>query len=362
MTALTKNLSAAKKAKNDEFYTQLSDIERELSHYVPHFRNRVVYCNCDDPRVSNFFHYFSHNFEYLGLKKLITTCYKSQERDLFSHHDDERAIMLEYDGFRNGEVVPRVEDIGTTHLEGDGDFRSDECISILEDADIVVTNPPFSLFREYVSQLMESGKKFVIIGPWNAVTYKEVFPYIKDNMFWPGYGFAAGNAFFAVRTAGEYASGVYDEETGLVKFRNVTWFTNIDHKKRHEELILYRNYSVDEYPHYDNYDAIEVSKTKDIPIDYSGIMGVPITFLDKYNPEQFEIVGITKTWFGAASKIYPPQVQVSGTGRRTEVTKLNDGPALRIEKPTTKTYYIVDSNLYIQAYARILIKNRTPQS
>ena len=288
------SLNAAAAAKNDEFYTQLPDIERELRHYKDHFRGKTVYCNCDDPRVSNFFHYFSHNFEYFGLRKLVTTCYQNQSRDLFSRHDAERAIMLEYDGFRDGERVPRPEDIGIKHLEGDGDFRSQECVDILKQVDIVVTNPPFSLFREYVAQLMEYDKRFIVIGPWNAVTYKETFPLIKENRLWLGYGFNAGNAYFSVPSSmNDYAAGVYDEKTGLVKFRNVTWFTNIDHDKRHEELILYRRYIPEGYPTYHNYDAIEVSKTRDIPMNYPGAMGVPITFLDKYNPDQFEILGIT---------------------------------------------------------------------
>ncbi len=181
-------------------------------------------------------------------------------------------------------------------LDGDGDFRSAECIDLLKQADIVVTNPPFSLFREYVAQLMEHDKKFIVVGPWNAVTYKEIFPLIKSNRLWLGYGFAAGNAYFAVPSeagASDYAAGVYDEQTGLVKFRNVTWFTNLDHKKRHEELILYCRYAPADYPAYDNYDAIEVGRTKDIPVDWTGAMGVPITFLDRYNPDQFEILGIT---------------------------------------------------------------------
>ncbi len=181
---MNKNLGAAKKAKNDEFYTQLVDIENELRHYKKHFKGKTVYCNCDDPRVSNFFHYLSHNFQFLGLRKLITTCYKNQEPDLFSRHDCERAIKLEYDGFRDGDALPRAEDIGITPLEGDGDFRSPECIDILKQADIVVTNPPFSLFRSYVAQLMEYDKKFLIIGSKNAITYKEIFPLIKGNRLW----------------------------------------------------------------------------------------------------------------------------------------------------------------------------------
>ena len=262
-------LIAAAAAKRDEFYTQLPDIERELRHYRDHFRGKVIYCNCDDPRVSQFFHFFSHNFKALGLKKLITTCYRSQRPDIFSRHDAERAIMLEYDGFRDGEIVPRPEDIGIRHLDGDGDFRSAECIDILKYADVIVTNPPFSLFREYVAQLMEWEKKFIIIGPWNAVTYKEVFPLIKENRLWLGYGFNAGNAYFSVPpSTKEYAAGVYDKNTGLAKFRNVTWFTNLDHRKRHDRLILYRRYTSEDYPTYDNYDAIEVNRTKDIPEDF----------------------------------------------------------------------------------------------
>lgn len=286
------NLQDAKKSKNDEFYTQLSDIERELSHYTKHFKGKTVYCNCDDPRVSNFFHYFSHNFDFLGLKRLITTCYKNQTPNLFSRYDCERAIMLEYQGIRDGDVVPIPSDIGITRLDGDGDFRSSECIELLKSADIVVTNPPFSMFREYVSQLMKFEKKFIIIGPWSAVTYIEIFPYIMNDEIWLGKGFANGNAYFAVRSAESYAPGVYDRNTGLVKFRNVTWFTNLDNAKRHETMILYHRYTAENFPKYDNYHAIEVSKVKNIPMDYSGVMGVPITFLDKYNPNQFEIIGM----------------------------------------------------------------------
>ena len=281
-------LHAAKAAKKDEFYTQLPDIERELQHYKPHFEGKVVYCNCDDPRVSNFFHYFSHNFEHLGLKKLITTCYRNQNPDLFSRHDTERAIMLEYDGFRDGERVPRPEDIGIKHLDGDGDFRSQECIDILKQADIVVTNPPFSLFREYVAQLIEHDKKFIIIGHQNAITYKEVFPLIKENKLWLGFGFKGGAGHFISKYE-DYAVAT-DRKDGMIRVSGVNWFTNLDIKKRHEDLILYRRYTPEDYPRYDKYDAINVDKTKDIPADYDGVMGVPITFLDKHNPDQFEII------------------------------------------------------------------------
>ncbi|MCY4128049.1 MAG: adenine-specific methyltransferase EcoRI family protein [Gammaproteobacteria bacterium] len=293
---MNKDLHQAKKGKNDEFYTQLADIENELEHYEQHFKGKVVYCNCDDPRQSNFFHYFSHNFERLGLKKLVSSCYKNQSPDLFSRHDSEQAVWLEYTGDKNLNRLPDREEIEVKKLKSDGDFRSDECIELLKQADIVATNPPFSLFREYVVQLMEYEKKFLIIGNMNAITYKEIFPLIKDNKMWLGHGFNAGNAYFALPDGAdkEYASGVYDKTTGLVKFRNVSWFTNLDHKKRHEELILYKRYSPEEYPTYDNYDAINVDKTAEIPMDWDGAMGVPISFLDKYNPEQFEIIKFRK--------------------------------------------------------------------
>jgi len=285
------NLHKAREAKKDEFYTQLPDIERELSHYTEHFKDKVVLCNCDDPRVSNFFHYFSYNYEHLGLKKLITTCYKNQNPDLFSNNDSERAIYLEYFGDKDNDRVPEPEEIGIKHLEGDGDFRSRECIELMKKADIVVTNPPFSLFREYVAQLIEYDRKFVIIGSLNAITYKDFFKFIKENKIWLGYGFKAGNAYFKTPYYKEFADGVYNPETGLVKFRNVTWYTNIDIQKRHQDLILYKKYNPDEYPKYDNYDAINVNKTKEIPMDYPGVIGVPVSFLDKFNPEQFEIIG-----------------------------------------------------------------------
>lgn len=289
-----KNLNAAKEAKKDEFYTQLEDINNELRHYREHFRGKTVLCNCDDPRVSNFFTYFAYNFEFLGLKRLITTCYKNQDMDLFSQNKSEQAIYLIYDGDKNGNNIPDPEEIGIHPLKGDGDFRSRECIELLKQADIVVTNPPFSLFREYVAQLMEYQKEFIIIGSLNAIHYKEIFPLIKQNRMWLGYGFAKGNAFFKIpaESKREYASGVFDEVTGLVKFRNCTWFTNIDHKKRHELLILYKHYTPEEYPKYDNFDAIEVSKIDEIPVDYNGAMGVPDTILDQLNPDQFEIIGL----------------------------------------------------------------------
>ena len=241
--SLNESLRRAKRQRNDEFYTQRSDIENELRHYTRHFRGKVVYCNCDDPRISNFFHYFSYNFERLGLKKLVTACYRNQERDLFSRHDSERAIWLEYAGNAKGDRVPDVRDIGVREFEGDGDFRSAECVELLTQADIVVTNPPFSLFREYVAQLVQYGKKFLIVGSQNAITYKEIFPLIKDNRMWLGvtpkgqdmlFDVPEGYAQELVATGKE--GSAYRVVEGVVKGRlgNAAWFTNLDHEKRHQ--------------------------------------------------------------------------------------------------------------------------------
>ena len=358
--ASNKSLRAAMRAKKDEFYTQLSDIEKELRHYKAHFRNKVVYCNCDDPRISNFFHYFSYNFEALGLKKLITTCYKNQTPDLFSQNDSEQAIWLEYNGDKNRNKVPDPEEIGIHNLKGDGDFRSDECIELLEQADIVVTNPPFSLFREYVAQLVEYGKKFLIIGSRNAITYKEVFRLIKDNGIWLGY--STGDLEFQVPDHYPPKKHRYRMDEKSRKFYslgNAGWFTNLDHKKRHEELILFKRYSPEEYPHYDNYDAIEVGKVKEIPVDWAGVMGVPLTFLDKHNPDQFEILGVTQSWFNARTKHYPKQTQVGANGIKSEVTKLNDGAAIKVDfAPKNKTHYFVGDDCYVKVFARVLIRNK----
>ena len=288
------NLSSARRAKKDEFYTQLPDIERELRHYREHLKGKVVYCNCDDPIVSNFFHYFSYNFERLGLKKLITTCYKSQDADLFSQGKSEDAIYLEYKGDKNGNRIPDLDEIGVKTLKGDGDFRSQESIEFLKQADIVVTNPPFSLFREYVTQLVEYDKKFLIIGNINSTTYLEIFDLIKSNKMWIGPSIRSGDREFGVPQnypLNAATTRVDDDGNKFIRVKGVRWFTNLDFRERHEDLILYKQYSEDEYPKYDNYDAIDVGKVKDIPIDYFEEMGVPITFLDKYNPSQFEIIG-----------------------------------------------------------------------
>ncbi len=289
---LNKNLNQAKTNKKDEFYTQLSDIERELKYYKKHFKDKIVYCNCDDPRVSNFFHYFSYNFEKLGLKKLITTCYKNQNMNLFSQNDSEQAIYLEYTGDKNGNNVPDPAEIGIKKLRGDGDFRSKECIELLKQANIVVTNPPFSLFREYVEHLIKRKKKFLIIGNHNAITYREIFTLIKENKMWLGYTHPVNFIVPDHYELRENRSWRDENGTNWRSFGNACWFTNLDIAKRHENLTIYKTYEPQLYPQYDNYDAIEVSRVADIPEDYQGVMGVPITFAEKHNPAQFEIVGL----------------------------------------------------------------------
>ena len=286
-------LRKADKNKNDEFYTQLCDIEKELSHYKEHFKGKTVLCNCDDPRVSNFFRFFALKFKEWELKRLITTCYKNQEIDLFSQNDCEKAVWIDYYGNPNDETSTDFSTVEVKHLKGDGDFRSKECIELLKQADIVVTNPPFSLFREYVAQLIEYDKKFLIIGNVNALTYKEIFPFIKENKLWLGASIHSGDREFGVpENYPLTASSFRVDENGkkFIRVKGVRWFTNLDYKERYDDLVLYKSYTQEEYPKYDNYDAINVDKTTDIPLDYYGVMGVPITFLDKYNPEQFEII------------------------------------------------------------------------
>ena len=282
-------LQSAISNKKDEFYTQLSDIENELRHYRPHFKGQTVLCNCDDPRISNFFKYFALNFEVLGLKRLIATCYKNNEPDLFSMNTCEQAVYIIYDGDKNGNHIPDPSEMEVLPLNGDGDFRSSECIELLKQADIVCTNPPFSLFREYVAQLIKYDKKFLIIGNQNAIHYREIFPLIKNNQVWLGYGFHRNCAHFLSRYADTAVDT--DHREGMIRVSGVTWFTNLEISKRHEELILYKSFTPEEYPRYDNYDAINVDNTNSIPADYEGLMGVPITFIYKYCPEQFEIIG-----------------------------------------------------------------------
>ena len=292
-----KQLSQAKKDKQDEFYTQLVDIEAELKHYREHFKGKTVLCNCDDPRKSQFFYYFVLNFHDLGLKKLISTCYKNQNPDLFSESTSEQAVYLVYKG-EDIRTPPDPTTVGLVcSLQGDGDFRSKECIAFLEEADIVVTNPPFSLFREYVAQLIKYDKKFIIIGNINAVTYKEIFPLIQRDQVWLGPSIHSGDREFEIPSSYPLeAAGSRTDNEGrrYIRVKGVRWFTNLDFPQRHEELTLYKRYNPKEYPHYDNYDAINVDKVADIPCDYDSVMGVPITYLDKHNPDQFEIVGIDR--------------------------------------------------------------------
>ncbi len=316
------SLQNAKRAKNDEFYTRLEDIEEELKHYKEHFKGKVVFCNCDDPYESNFFKYFATNFNVLGLKKLICTSYAGspvagKEVSLFYEEEREcniqakrayKVILSELKDVNNDgrEDINDVKEIikhRIRYLKGDGDFRSDESIELLKQADIVVTNPPFSLFREYIAQLIAYKKSFLIIGNMNAITYKEIFPLIKNNLLWLGYKSLNQDTYFNVTD--EYKNfllknkkegSAYKIVNGIVMGRlaSACWFTNLDHKKRHEELLLFKKFAPEKYPKYDNYDAINVDKVVDIPCDYDGVMGVPITFLDKYNPDQFEIVAFRK--------------------------------------------------------------------
>ncbi len=312
-----KDLAQAKDAKKDEFYTQLDDIAKELKYYKDYFRDKVVFCNCDDPYESNFFKYFALNFNALGLRKLIATCYNGSPvsgnellLDFGTTVDDPKKIAYKVEitevSDMNGDGAINLADIQylmqndknvISVLQGNGDFRSPECVEMLKQADIVVTNPPFSLFREYVAQLVKYDKKFLIIGNVNAVTYKEFFPLIKENQVWMGISIHSGDREFRVPESYPLNAAGYrvDEKgTKYIRVKGVRWFTNLDYPQRHEDLILYKHYTPEEYPKYDNYDAINVNTTSDIPTDYEEVMGVPITFLDKYNPDQFEIVGLDR--------------------------------------------------------------------
>lgn len=337
--SLNRSLHAARETKQDEFYTQLSDIEKELRHYTKHFKNKTVLCNCDDPRVSNFFKYFINNFEKLGLKKVTTTCFKNQQADLFSKNDCERGIYFEYSGEQKKQKLPDPTKIHPRELKGDGDFRSEECVNLLKQADVVVTNPPFSLFREYVAALVESGKKFLIIGNHNAITYKEIFSLLKENKMWLGYSHPVAFMVPDHYEMREVRSWREPDGTNWRSLGNACWFTNLDMAKRHEELILFKTFDPKEYPNYDNYDAIEVSKFADIPSDFDGAMGVPVTFLERYNPSQFKILGITdrgNVW-GLKTKEYTgKEVKNPGDLNRRAVIKIG-----KTYKPT---------------YARLLIR------
>jgi len=316
------NLTKAKNAKNDEFYTQYSDIEKEINAYLDYnpnvFRGKTVLLPCDDPEWSNFTKYFAQNFERFGLKKLISTSYAPDSKQYKSGYqptlfeqkgpqfDSKKTVkngkIFTLDHDKSGDGIIDVNDLEWNYLQGDGDFKSDEIKTLRDEADIIITNPPFSLFREFLAWIIEADKQFVIIGNLNAIIYKEVFPLIKEDRVWLGYGFNAGNAFFSSPFAKEYGEGVYIPETGLLKFRNVCWFTNLDHGRRHQSLPLmtmadnlkfskHKEIKSKGYLRYDNYDAIDVPFTDAIPSDYDGVMGVPVSFLDKYNPEQFELVG-----------------------------------------------------------------------
>jgi hypothetical protein len=357
--SLNRNLQKANQAKRDEFYTQLADIEKELKHYKDQFRGKTVFCNCDDPRESNFVKYFSINFEELGLKKLLATHYKGA--DLFTQ---EHPYKLEYTGDKDGNRRPDPEEF-LTEMISDGDFRSPECIELLNEADIIVTNPPFSLFREYVAQLIEYGKKFLILGDQNAISYKETFKYIKENKLWLGYD-NNGTKWFQVPDDYDIPTESRKKTENGIKYISmgrIMWFTNLDTTKRHQEMDLYKKYTPEEYPKYDNYDAINVNKTADIPADYDGVMGVPITFLDKYNPEQFEILGITagRDEFEAVpSKRYINPKQINVNGSETNGSKANTRATLLWSKKPEGIYYTADNaNGYLSIlYARILIQKK----
>lgn len=399
---MNRSLSAAKAAKQDEFYTQYVDIQKEVEAYLEFdpdtFRGKVVYCNCDDPFESNFFKYFAANFNKLGLKRLVTTSYDGSpiagQGVLFPEYSEGNgqrqkpkalAVILDQVKDEDGDGAANVTDVelflkrnkaARKALKGNdvypgGDFRSAECVAFLKEADIVVTNPPFSLFREYVAQLFEHGKKFIIIGSKNAVTYKDIFRLIKKNMLWVGAGFANGNAYFRIPAGSgrEFADGVYDESTGLVKFRNVGWFTNLDHGRRHQLLPLMttaENLKFSKhkeikgkkaYDWYDNFEAIEVPFTDAIPSDFDGVMGVPISFLDKYNPEQFEILGnddfgypATKT-YGSKKKVVNGEASKSNTGALRCLLRADSfGPG---------TYFDVGYPVR-GVYRRIFIRHRCP--
>lgn len=381
-----KSLASAKNAKQDEFYTELGDISNELKHYRDQLEGKTILCNCDDPYESNFFRFFALNFNTLKIKKLIATSY------LPSSIVGAELPLLEIEGLKPEcrepyaieiNEVPDQNQDGTIDLAdveyllkhdansartlkgdgeyGAGDFRSTECVAYLRQADIVVTNPPFSLFREFITLLVDNGKKFVILANQNSLTTREVFALIHDNEIWLGYN----NGDMAFRVPENYPPRetrfwIDDNGQRWRSFGTMCWLTNLDLPKRHEEFQLYKRYTPEDYPSYDNFDAIEVSSYKDIPADYAGVMGVPLGFLARHNPDQFEIVGITKTWFGMASKKYPTQTQISANGQESDVSKLNDGAALKIKtRPAGKTYYKVGKDMFIQTYPRILIRHRT---
>lgn len=390
-----KKLTEAKSARKDEFYTRYHDIEVEVLAYLDYnpdtFRGKTVLLPCDDPEWSNFTKFFAQNFERLGLKKLISTSYAvnsknyrikympslfEQDSTLFDVNKTRirgKKFILEKDITGDGKI--NHDDIEWQYLEGDGDFRSNEIKQMRDEADIIVTNPPFSLFREFMGWIFEAKKQFLVLSNVNAITYRDFFPYIMKNEVWLGISSFNTGMYFNVPDDFQYAPTYkFEKEIDGNKVNRVSsicWFTNLEHGRRHQPLSLMTlsdnlKFSVHKeirgqtnYSFYDNYDAIECPYIDSIPSDFNGIMGVPITFLDKYCPEQFEIVGITKTWFGGASKTYPEQIQVDKNGKKSKVTKLNDGATIELhEVPTDTTYYIVNSKMYKQVYARILIRKK----
>jgi hypothetical protein len=337
-----KNLRNANRAKNDEFYTQLSDIEKELGNYKKHFKNKVVFCNCDDPEESHFWNYFALKFKHLGLKKLVSTHYEKEKPSY--------KLEIIKDVNKDGKI--NKLDTITTPLKQNGDFRSPECIEILKKADIVVTNPPFSLFREYVAQLFEHNKKFIIIGNQNAITYKEIFKFIKNNKMWLGQSIHSGDREF--RVPAHYvihSASKRIDKNGIqyVRVNGVRWFTNLDYKERHENLIPYKTYkgNENEYPKYENYNAININKTKDIPLDYKGAMGVPITFLDKYNPEQFKIIGLGISSSGVGIGVKPYTEKHRKYRKEIQKRAAVDGDL-----------YMIKNGIVEVPYARVIIKNK----
>ena len=385
----TKSLHSAKKSKNDEFYTQYEDIQLELNNYKNTFEGKVVFCNCDDPYESQFFQYFIKNFNYLKLKKLICTSYSGSKilGEKLSLTDENHNDLAPQNGYvievssvpmKNGRGVTD-EDVsnllqsdlkGVRKLTGDGDFRSKECIEFLEECDIVVTNPPFSLFREYMAQILEFGKKFLVIGNLNAMKYGEIYPYYQSNKVWFGATYFKGGAAYFIGSPDLYdpkrmanPKNAYIKDGKLYwRVNGVRWYTNLDHNKRHEELVLYATYSPETYQKYDNYDAIDVSKVVEIPKDYDGIMGVPISLMDKYNPEQFEIVGLSmKAGFGLKSfKRYDNYKEVKQDGSFTGSSgrKTNGNPMLKGKSPKGNYYIDEQGNCSYSLYDRLFIVNR----
>ena len=367
------NLNAAKAARKDEFYTQLSDIEKELRHYRKHFKDKVVLCNCDDPFESNFFKYFVLNFNRLKLKKLIATCYAGSSiagtqltfadvrKDVEPGTPYKAIVTVVRDADGDGGIdmldvaeLFRMGENELTTLDGDGDFRSDECLALLDEADIVVTNPPFSLFRYYIPLLMKHKKSFIVIGNISVVSYKEIFPYVMNNQMWIGPSIHSGDRAFYVPDDYplEAANCGIDEKTGkkFIRVKGIRWWTNLDIKQRHEKLILYRNYSAERYPKYVNYDAIEVSSSSEVPCDYAGEMGVPISFMDKYNPEQFEIVG-------HSLELATPMREVAPKGTYCTGGKRFYSGGIRLTKKDKDAGY-----LYHREYDRIIIRNLHPEA